>query len=72
MSYFLDGLQFFKRSSESFSGGHGVTRSDNRDCGNAQSWGITSAVAACGVSVAFFMRFVWSLTGGSTCVAMRT
>ena len=35
MSYFLDRLQFFKRSSESFSGGHGVTRSDNRDWENA-------------------------------------
>ncbi len=26
MSYFLDRLQFFKRSSETFSAGHGITR----------------------------------------------
>src|SRR6202142_1978338 len=31
MSYFLDRLQFFKRRPDAFSGGHGVTRSENRD-----------------------------------------
>ncbi len=31
MSYFLDRLQFFKRRQDAFSGGHGVTRSENRD-----------------------------------------
>src|ERR1700690_3713325 len=31
MSYFLDRLQFFKRRPDTFSGGHGVTRSESRD-----------------------------------------
>ena len=31
MSYLLDRLQFFKRSAESFSNGHGTTRVENRD-----------------------------------------
>jgi nitrate reductase / nitrite oxidoreductase, alpha subunit len=31
MSYLLDRLQFFKRRPDGFSGGHGVTRSENRD-----------------------------------------
>ncbi len=35
MSYFLDRLQFFKRQSQTFSDGHGVTRDDNRDWGNS-------------------------------------
>ncbi|HVW69959.1 MAG TPA: nitrate reductase subunit alpha [Steroidobacteraceae bacterium] len=35
MSYFLDRLQFFKRSAEAFSEGHGVTKADSRDWENA-------------------------------------
>jgi hypothetical protein len=72
MSNVLDRVTLAIFFCNSLLGGNEVTRSDNRDWGNARSWGVTSAVAAYGAFVAFFMRFVWSLTGGSTCVAMRT
>lgn len=35
MSYFLDRLQFFKRQTETFSDGHGITKDDNRDWENS-------------------------------------
>ncbi len=31
MSYFLDRLQFFKRSTETFAGGHGITKTESRN-----------------------------------------
>lgn len=31
MSYFLDRLQFFRRTAEPFANGHGEARTENRD-----------------------------------------